>query len=126
MRLETMRPDPAWDPTAHEATVATLRDQADELTIRVWCGDWCVDCRSLLPDFAAALAAADIDPETVEQYPVEKADDGSKVGPNVTAYGIERIPTIIVERDGEEIARFVEEADRPPAAFLATALAAHE
>ena len=37
-------------------------------------------------------------------------------------YGIELIPTVIVERDGEEVARFVESEDRPIAEYLAAQL----
>jgi len=50
---------------------------------------------------------------------VRPAADGSKVGPGVEEYGIELIPTVVVERDGAEIARFVESADAPIAAALA-------
>lgn len=126
MPLETMRADPAWDAAAHSETVDVLAGLADAVTIRVWGGDWCKDCRALLPGFAAALAAAGIDPRTVEQYPVEKAADGTKVGPGVEAFGIEYIPTIVVEREGEEIARFVESEPQPPAVYLANRLAEPE
>jgi len=128
--LETMEPNPVWDAGAYEDTVATLERVAD-CTFKVWGGDWCVDCRSQLPDFGAALDAADVPAENVEHYPVEKAEDGSKVGPKVEAYDIEYIPTVVVERpdgdtaadrDGEELTRFVEEADVPIAVYLAQRL----
>jgi thiol-disulfide isomerase/thioredoxin len=92
------------------------------LTFRVWGGDWCGDCRAQLPAFAAALAAAGVPADRVHEYPVEKAADGSKTGPAVEAYGVDRIPTVVVERDGEEVARFVEAADEPVAAYLAARL----
>lgn len=123
MTLATMEPDPAWGASTHADAVETLAAHADALTIRVWCGDWCKDCQALLPGFAAALAAAGIDPTTVEQYPVEKADDGSKVGPGVDAYDIAYIPTILVERDGTELVRFVESEEEDPATYIADALA---
>jgi hypothetical protein len=61
----------------------------------------------------------------VEHYPTEKEDDGSKTGPGVEEYGIEYIPTVVVERadTGEEVARFVESEDRPIAVYLAEQLA---
>ena len=90
---------------------------------KVWGGDWCTDCRAQLPDFGAALDAAAVPDERVEHYPVEKLDDGSKAGPGVDEYGIEFIPTVVVERDGEEVARFVEDADIPIAVALADQLA---
>ena len=91
----------------------------DGLRYRVWGGDWCPDCTEQLPAFAAALAAAGVPDDRIEEYPVEKEADGSKVGPGVSEYGIELIPTVVVERDGEEVARFVEREDGSIAAVLA-------
>jgi len=115
--LATMEPDPAFDAEAYDDTVSAFAALADDLTVRVWGGDWCGDCRSQLPGFGAAMDAAGV--EDVRHYPVEKEEDGSKTGPKVEAYGIELIPTIVLELDGEEIARFVEEEPVPPAPYLA-------
>ena len=122
MELETMRPNPVWDADSYEDAVATFEALADDIVVKVWGGDWCKDCRSQLPDFGAALEAAGV--ENVEHYPVEKEDDGSKTGPQVEAYGIELIPTVVVEdaETGEELARFVEEEDLPIAVYLAEQL----
>ncbi|WP_336363793.1 thioredoxin family protein [Halalkalicoccus salilacus] len=122
MTLETMEPNPTWDPVAHEATLKPFEERADELTIHVWGADWCGDCRAVLPDFAAALEAAGVPEESIHEYEVEKLDDGSKEGPKVEEYGIEYIPTIVVERAGEEVARFVEKEPIPVAEFLAEQL----
>jgi len=135
MPLTTMEPNPVWSAGAYEDTVDTLSEHADELVYRVWGGDWCKDCRSQLPDFGAALDAAEIPEDNVVHYETEKEDDGSKTGPGVEEYDIEYIPTVVVERvpngtnsasgdeprsgDGEEIARFVEDADIPIAVYLA-------
>ena len=122
MELETMRPNPVWDADSYDDAVATFEARADDIVVKVWGGDWCKDCRSQLPDFGAALEAAGV--ENVEHYPVEKADDGSKVGPGVEEYGIELIPTVIVEDEttGKELARFVEDADAPIVVHLAEQL----
>jgi len=122
MSLDTMQPTPTWDPDAHEETVDAFAAIADEITVKVWGGDWCKDCRAALPDFAAALDAAGVPEDSIEHYPVEKPDDGSKVGPGVEEYGIEYIPTIVIEREGEEIVRFVESEDVPAAIWLADRL----
>ncbi|WP_336344360.1 thioredoxin family protein [Halalkalicoccus ordinarius] len=122
MTLETMEPNPTWDPVAHEATLEPFEERADELTIHVWGADWCGDCRSVLPDFAAALDAAGVPEESIHQYEVEKLEDGSKEGPKVEEYGVEYIPTIVVERNGEKVARFVEKEPIPVAEFLAEQL----
>ncbi|WP_435318541.1 TlpA family protein disulfide reductase [Haloarchaeobius sp. TZWSO28] len=122
MELETMRPTPTWDGAGYEDSLDVWSALADDIVVKVWGGDWCKDCRSQLPDFGAALEQAEVD--EVEHYPVEKEDDGSKVGPGVEEYGIEYIPTVVVEDadTGEELARFVEEEDRPIAVWLADQL----
>jgi len=116
--LETMEPNPVWVKDAYNDTVDVLERHADELVFRVWGGDWCKDCRAQLPDFGAALDAAGVPDRNVHHYPVEKEDDGSKTGPKVEEYGIDLIPTVVVEHDGEEIARFVEEEAVPIAVHL--------
>jgi thioredoxin 1 len=121
MPLETMRPNPVWTDGAHEDTVDALAAHAGEVTFHVWGGDWCPDCRSQLPDFAAALDAAGVPDDTVNEYPVEKANS-EKVGDGVEEYDIEYIPTVVVERDGEEIGRFVESENVPIAVYLAQRL----
>ncbi|UVE49891.1 thioredoxin family protein [Haloferax larsenii] len=118
--LETMQPNPEWNADGYEAAVATLG--GDDYTFKVWGGDWCGDCQDQLPDFGAALDAAGVDTDRIEHYPVEKADDGSKIGPRVEEYDIEYIPTVVVELDGEEVARFVEEEADPIAVYLAAQL----
>ena len=120
-RLTTMEPDPVWDEDSYEETVETLRDLDGSVVFKVWGGDWCKDCRSQLPAFGAALDAADVAEDRIEHYPTEKEDDGSKTGPGVDEYGIEYIPTVVVEdsETGEELARFVEDAEVPIAVALA-------
>ncbi|MDG5818994.1 thioredoxin family protein [Natronococcus sp. A-GB7] len=116
MSLETMRPNPTWDAASYEDAVDTLAAHRDELTYRIWGGDWCKDCRALLPDFGAALEAAEIPDERIEEIGL----DENKEGPKVDAYDVEYIPTIVVEDDdGEEITRFVEEERVPPAVWIA-------
>jgi thiol-disulfide isomerase/thioredoxin len=123
MELETLRPNPAWDADSYREAVDTFASIADEILLKVWGGDWCKDCRAQLPDFGAAMEAAGVD--SVEHYPVEKADDGSKVGPEVEAYDIKLIPTVVVEdAAGNELARYVEDAERPIVVELADQLEA--
>lgn len=115
--METMRPNPTWDAASYEDAVDTLAGA--DLTYRVWAGDWCPDCRKQLPDFAAALAAANVPADRIHEYPVEKGPDG-KEGELVEEYGIEYIPTVVVEdSEGQELARFVESESVPIAVYLA-------
>ncbi len=120
MQLKTMQPADDWDNSGDEQAIEAL--SADGLVFHVWGGDWCGDCQRQLPAFAAALDAAGVADENVNHYPVEKNDDGGKSGPKVDEYGIELIPTVVVERDGEEVARFVEEESEPIAIYLANQL----
>jgi len=141
MSLETMDPDPVFNEDAYTDTIDTLAEH-DELAYIVWGGDWCGDCRAQLPTFGAALQAAGVDDDRVEEISVEKLDDGSKAGPKVEEYGIEYIPTVVVERvsrgdtdgasrdepragDGEEIARFVEEEPVSIPVYLAERIREH-
>lgn len=119
MTLETMQPTPTWDPEAHADTVATFESLAGEIDILVWGGDWCPDCRKALPDVAAALDAAGVPEASIESIAVDR----DKQGPKVDAYDIEYIPTVVIKRDGEELARFVESEPQPAAVVLAEQLA---
>lgn len=125
MSLETMRPNPTWDAASYEDAVDTLDAHSDDLVYRVWAGDWCKDCRKLLPDFGAALEAAGVPDDRIVEY----ALDQDKEGPGVDEYDVEYIPTIVVEHApagadgaGEEVTRFVESEDLPPAIWLAERL----
>ena len=122
MTLETLAPATDLDADAFDdAVLAALA--ADDYVFKVWGGDWCGDCQRQLPEFGAALAAAGVPDDRIEAFPVTKGPNG-KEGEGVDAYDIELIPTVVVESpDGEELARFVEEADVSIAEFLARQLA---
>ena len=122
MTLETLAP--ASDLGADDFDDAVLEAHAaDDYVFKVRGGDWCGDCQRQLPEFGAALAAAGVPDDRIEAYPVTKGPDG-KEGELVEAYGIELIPTVVVESpDGEELARFVEEEAVPIAEYLADRLA---
>ena len=118
MALETLDPNPVWVAEAYSDTVEVLEGYRDEVTYKIWGGDWCKDCRAKLPDFGAALAAAGVSDGHIEEYEL----DQDKQGPGVEEYDIEFIPTVVVERDGEELARFVEDEPVPIAVYLADKL----
>jgi thioredoxin 1 len=118
MTLRTMQPDPTWDPTAHAETVTAFEAIAERVTVHIWGGDWCGDCRRELPKVAAALRAAEIPTDAINQHEVDQDTQGDLVG----VYNVTKIPTIVLEIDGETVARFEEHADRPAPEFLAAAL----
>ena len=86
MTLELMQPDPMWDEDAYEETVDVFEALADDetVTVRVWCRDNCPDCRRELPDFAAALDAAEFPDDRLHQIAVDEFDV-SAVGPHKLA-----------------------------------------
>jgi len=116
MTLETMQPADTWNGSDE---VPERLGRAG-LTYLVWGADWCGDCQDQLPAFAAALDAAGVPADRIEQFPV----DDDKRGAGVDEYDIEYIPTVVVERDGAEIARFVEEEPVSIAEYLAERIAA--
>lgn len=121
MTLRTLDPAADWSPDAHREAVEALASLGGADRVLVWCDDGCKDCRALLPAFGAALEAAGIE-DRIVQYAVERLPEGRKRGPKVDEYGIERIPTVVVERYGTQIARFEEGDDGPIAEALASQL----
>lgn len=115
MPLETLDPNPAWVADAYAETIDVLEAYRDEITYKIWCGDWCKDCRATLPDFGAALEEAGIPSTRIIEHPL----DENKQGEGVEEYGIEHIPTVVAERNGEEVARFVEDEGLPIAVYFA-------
>lgn len=108
--LSSFEPDPAWDPEAYAETVAAFSSLPETAVVHVWGGDWCGDCRRELPALAAALDAADLPPDQIAIHPVTSDKDGALVD----AYDVTRVPTVVVQVDGDPVARF-EEKDRAPA-----------
>ncbi len=116
--MESTVPNPEWDASEHSGTIDAFESGAGELVYRVWGADWCGDCRSRLPDFFAALDAAGIEDDNVNVYEV----DNDKNGELTEEYDVTLIPTVVVERADEEIARFEEKEDVPAADYLARKL----
>ena len=116
--METTQPSQTWDAEAHSEVVDAFEAAVGEVTYKIWGADWCGDCRAALPDFFAALEAAGVPNDEIEVYEV----DEDKQGENVAEYDVTLIPTIVVERDGEELVRFEESEDRPAAKYVADRL----
>lgn len=117
-----MTPSSDWNEADHADAVKTLGSLDESVEFFVWGADWCPDCTGQLPGFAAALDAADVDEERVHVYPVER-ENGVKTGERMSEYGVDLIPTVVVEdADGDELARFEEDEADPVAEYLAREL----
>lgn len=120
--MEVTRPDPTWDAKSHEETVDVFANLNENTHFKVWAADWCGDARRELPSFFAALDAADIPEDRIEIYELDR----DKNGELVDDYDVQYIATIVVVRDGKELARFEEQADLPAAQAIAGQLAERE
>lgn len=116
--MDSTEPTPTWDANAQSETVSAIESGVGEVTYRVWGADWCGDCRNALPDFFAALDAAGVSDDEVHVYEVDR----DKNGEGTEEYGVTLIPTIVAERDGDEVARFEESESLPAAEFVAEKL----
>ncbi|NEU57133.1 thioredoxin family protein [Halorussus sp. MSC15.2] len=116
--MDATQPDPTWDAEAHSESVDIIEAAVGEVTYRVWGADWCGDCHDVLPDFFAALEAAGVPNDEIDVHEVDENKDGE----GVEEYDVTLIPTIVVERGDEEVARFEESEDRPAARYLAQRL----
>lgn len=83
----------------------------DSLQIIIFGGSWCVDTESELPKIIYLLSnELNIDSNQILLYGVDR----QKLEPSGLAkkYAIQRVPTLIIQKNGEEIGRIVE---YPPA-----------
>jgi len=92
--------------TADEATIQKLKPLLKKVTIKAFMGTWCGDSKEQTPVFYKILDKADFDYENLELVTVNR----SKATPDNLQEGfdIQRVPTFIFYKKGEEIGRFVE------------------
>lgn len=95
--------------TPNPDMVAQLREAgAGELEVDAYFGSWCGDSKRELPRFLAVAEAAGL--HQVDLVAVGREDELYKRSPGGEADGLEiyRVPTFVVRRGGQEIARIVE------------------
>jgi len=84
-----------------------LADVPKGASVTVVFGTWCADCYRELPRFWKALdIAGDAIPFTVTYIGIDEDFQAPNFDPD--ALKIQRIPTFIVSRDGEEVGRVIE------------------
>jgi tetratricopeptide (TPR) repeat protein len=97
--------------TPNPAILEALR-QTDktELDFTVFFGTWCGDSRREVPRLLKLFDAMGLPDGSVELVALDRTDEALKQSPGGEERGHEiyRVPTLIIERDGEEISRLVE------------------
>ncbi len=90
------------DPIAVEALKIALQG----VTIRGYMGTWCGDSKRETPKFFKLLQAVNYDMENLTLVTVDRSK--SKPENLVDGYDVQRVPTFIFYRNGQELGRFVE------------------
>jgi hypothetical protein len=109
---QVLAEDPAWraafdaaspDPAASDA-LAHVPPGAE---VDVYFGTWCKDSRYEVPRLWKALAGHGTPPFTVRWIAVDRAKHAPEVPAEVQ---LQRVPTFVVKRSGQEVGRIVEHA----------------
>ena len=95
----------------NSAILEALRKMnAADLHFTVYFGTWCGDSRREVPRLLKLFNAMGLTEGSVDLVALDRTDEALKQSPGGEERGREiyRVPTLIVERDGEEISRLVE------------------
>lgn len=87
-------------------TVAYLKKQLPNYEIIVLMGTWCEDSQNLVPKLHKVLQAAGYPMEKYTMYGVDRAKTAKYVEHKL--YKVEKVPTIILSKDHNEVGRIVE------------------
>ncbi|MDT8346481.1 MAG: thioredoxin [Flavobacteriaceae bacterium] len=112
IRFETLQKTPYKDlfvfeaVTFNEDQVALLKPLSKDVHFTVALGSWCEDSQFLIPRFYALTKALSIDESAIELVAVdeEKITPEAFIKENDIAY----VPTIIVQKNNNELGRIVE------------------
>jgi len=99
------------DYTPNPAILEALRGtDTTGLDFTVFFGTWCGDSRREVPRLLKLFDAMGLPEGRVELIALDRSDEALKQSPDGEERGREiyRVPTLIVERDGEELSRLVE------------------
>ncbi len=87
-----------------------LKENSEDYTLVVVMGTWCEDSQILVPKLYTTLTQALFPMDQVTIFGVDRTKDA--LNGEKAQYNIEKVPTIIVYKDGKEIGRIVEVATK--------------
>lgn len=111
---EKILEDPAWEKIYAEykledAYIETLNSRiGDKLSIEVYLAFWCGDSKENVPVFLKIIDQIDPNRITVNYYSVDRKSTRD-VKYFVEDLKVERVPTFIFYREGQEIGRIIEQ-----------------
>ena len=78
--------------------------------VKIFLGTWCGDTKYLVPKFIKAWQQMGLNENQLTLIALNSIGDDYKRGPNkeTIGYNIHKVPTMVFERNGEEIGRIVE------------------
>jgi hypothetical protein len=95
-----------------ESLLDTLKSRIDEnLTIDVYLGTWCIDSQNNVPPFIRIIEMLNIKDLPVRYFNMDRKPSRD-IKFFVEEFKVERVPTFIFYRQGEEIGRIVENPEK--------------
>lgn len=92
--------------TLDTLTINTIKEQLAQTHITLFMGTWCEDSQRETPAFFKILDLAGIDASTIQLITVN--EDKDQPEELVAGKDITNVPTIIFQKDGQELGRIVE------------------
>jgi thiol-disulfide isomerase/thioredoxin len=97
--------------TPKESEINALKTFKNDFKVIIYGGTWCGDTRNQLPKFAKILEELKFPSQNYEMFFVDNAAERYKQTPDANKYqnSVFRVPTFIIEQNGVELGRIIEE-----------------
>jgi len=93
-----------------EDNINILKDRLNDIRIVVFLGTWCSDTHVLIPPFIKLLEKIEFPIEKIQLYGVDRNKETKGIEHRL--YHIEKVPTIILMRDNNEVGRITEYVEK--------------
>jgi hypothetical protein len=87
-----------------------LKDRLNDIRIIIFLGTWCSDTHALIPPFIKLLDKIEYPIEKLQLYGVDRKKETKGIEHRL--YHIEKVPTIILMRDNNEVGRITEYVEK--------------